>query len=401
MKEGPHMSEPVIRAEDFQAPPQIESLQRIALGVGGLGLLATAIGFVTNAEQFYRSYLIAYIFVLGIPLGSLVLLMVHHLTGGGWGIVIRRSFEAAARTIPLMAVLFLPIVFGMHTLYEWTHADVVATDAIVAEKSIYLNTTGFLVRAVIYFAIWSLLALVLTRMSARQDSEEVHFSRFENIAGPGVLIYALTITFASVDWVMSLDPHWFSTLFGLWIMVGQALTALAFTIVIAFLMSRDGRMASAITTDKFHDYGKLLFAFIMLWAYLSYSQFLIIWSANLPEEIPYYLQRIGGGWGVVTMIVILGHFVLPWTLLLFRPTKRASTRLVAVAAFMLVMRFIDVFWLVGPWVSHGHFAIHWLDITAAFGLLGLVVGVICHNLRSRAIVPVGDPYLAEALADGH
>lgn len=394
------MTEPAIKAEDFQVPSQIDALQRIALGVGGLGLIATAIGFVTNAEQFYRSYLLAYFFVLGIPLGSLALLMVHHLTGGGWGLVIRRTFEASARTIPVMAVLFLPLVFGMHTLYEWTHAEA-ASDPIIAQKALYLNESGFLIRAVVYFAIWSFLAIALTRLSAKQDGTEVHFSRFENIAGPGLLVYALTLTFASVDWVMSLDPHWFSTLFGLWVMVGQALTALAFTIVIAFLVSRDGRMSQLITTAKFHDYGTLLFAFVMLWAYLSYSQYLIIWSANLPEEIPYYLQRLGGGWTIVTLVVILGHFVLPWTLLLFRATKRATTRLVAVAAFMLLMRLVDTFWLVTPWVNHGRFGIHWIDVTAVLGLLGLWVGLFCHNLRSRALVPVGDPYLAEALADGH
>lgn len=394
------MTEPAIKAEDFQVPPQIDALQRIALGVGGLGLIATAIGFVTNADQFYRSYLLAYVFVLGIPLGCLSLLMVHHLTGGGWGLVIRRTFEAASRTIPVMALLFLPIVFGMHTLYEWTHAEA-ANDPIIAQKAIYLNETGFLIRAVVYFAIWSFFALALTRLSARQDSEPVHFTRFENLAGPGLLIYALSLTFASVDWMMSLDPHWFSTLFGLWVMVSQALTALAFTIVIAFLVSRDGRMSQLITTAKFHDYGTLLYAFVMLWAYLSYSQFLIIWSANLPEEIPYYLQRLGGGWSIVMLVVVLGHFVLPWTLLLFRATKRASHRLVAVAVFMLLMRFVDTFWLISPWTNHGDFGIHWIDVTALLGLLGLWVGLFCHNLRSRALVPVGDPYLAEALADGH
>lgn len=394
--------QPTIRADDFQVPAQIESLQRIALGVGGLGLIATAIGFVTNADQFYRSYLLGYIFLLGIPLGSLALLMVHHLTGGGWGLVIRRTLEASARTIPLMAVLFIPIIFGMHTLYHWTHADVMANDPIVAQKAIYLNESGFIIRAVIYFVIWSFFALALVRLSSKQEGEDVHFSRFENLAGPGLLIYALTMTFASVDWVMSLDPHWFSTIFGLWIMVGQVLTAFSFTIAIAFLVSRDGRMASVITSDKFHDYGKLLFAFIMLWAYLSYSQFLIIWSANLPEEIPYYLQRLGGGWTIVMLVVILGHFVLPWTMLLFRPTKRASQRLMAVAVFMLAMRYVDVFWLIAPWVRHeGGFGIHWLDITAVLGLLGVWVGLFCHNLRSRALLPINDPYLAEVLADGH
>lgn len=395
------MTEPSIKAADFQAPAQIDALGRVALGVGGLGLLATAVGFVTNADQFYRSYLLAYVFVLGVPLGSLVLLMVHHLTGGGWGLVIRRTFEASARTIPMMAVLFLPIIFGIHSLYEWSHADVVARDAIIAHKAGYLNTTGFIVRAVIYFAIWSTMALLLTRWSHQQDTQPVDMGNFAKVSGPGILIFGLTITFASVDWVMSLDPHWFSTLFGLWIMVGMGLTALAFTITIAFLVSRDGRMASVLTTDKFHDYGKLLFAFIMLWAYLSYSQFLIIWSANLPEEIPYYLKRQSGGWEILSMVVILGHFVLPWLLLLFRPNKQASSRLVIVAALMLVMRYIDVFWLIAPWVKDGGLAIHWIDIAALLGLSGLWVGVFCHYLKGRALLPVGDPYLAEAIADGH
>jgi len=395
------MTEPTLTPDQFRTPPQIDTLERLGLAVGALGLIALGAGFLVDASQFYKSYLLAYIFVLGVPIGSLALLMVHHLSGGGWGLMVRRTFEASVRTLPLMALLFVPIVLGMHELYEWSHADVVARDPILAHKAAYLNPTGFVLRAVLYFVIWSTLGLLLTGWSARQDTEEVEYGKFGKVSAPGLLILGLTLTFASVDWVMSLDPHWFSTIFGLWFLVGQALTALAFTIVIAFLVSREGRMAQVITTAKFHDYGTLMFAFIMLWGYLSYSQFLIVWSANLPEEIPYYLRRFGNGWQGVSLLIVVGHFVLPWLLLLFRRTKRASNRLVALAVFMLVMRFMDVFWLIAPWVKQGAFGVHWMDVAAVFGLSGLWVGVFCYLLKGRALLPVGDPYLPEALADGH
>ncbi|BCS31138.1 hypothetical protein TBR22_A03380 [Luteitalea sp. TBR-22] len=395
------MTEPNLNPELFQAPPQIDTLQKVGFGVGLLGIVALAVGFAGNPEQFYKSYLLAYVFVLGIPIGSLALLMVHHLSGGRWSLALRRTFEASARTIPLMAVLFLPVILGIHHLYEWSHLDVVANDPILRHKAPYLNQSGFIVRAVAYFAIWSGLALMLARWSAQQDTQSFPLDRFNKIAGPGVLILGLTVTFASVDWVMSLDPHWFSTLFGLWFLVGMALTALAFSIVVASLIHNNVHVAKALSTDRFHDYGTLLYAFIMLWAYLSYSQFLIIWSANLPEEIPYYLRRFGNGWQGITLVIVAGHFVLPWLLLLFRSTKRMRGRLVAVASFMLVMRFLDVFWLIAPWVKQGAFGVHWMDIAATLGVLGLWVGAFCYLLKGRALLPVGDPYLPEALADGH
>ena len=395
------MTEPTLNPADFQAPSQIDTLQKVGLGLGVLGLIGLAVGFATDPTQFYRSYLLAYIFVLGIPLGSLTLLMVHHLSGGRWSLVLRRTFEAGARTIPLMALLFIPIVIGIHSIYEWSHADVVANDAIVRHKVAYLNTTGFTLRAVAYFVIWSVMALLLARWSAQQDTESFPLDRFNKIAGPGVLIMGLTVTFASVDWVMSLDPHWFSTIFGLWFLMGMALTALAFAVVVAALLHKNTHMAKALSADRFHDYGTLLYAFIMLWAYLSYSQFLIVWSANLPEEIPYYLRRFGNGWQAVSLVIVAGHFVLPWLLLLFRSVKRIRKRLVAIAAFMLVMRFLDVFWLVAPWVKQGPLGVHWMDIAAVVGLLGIRTGAFCYLLKGRALLPVGDPYLPEALADGH
>ncbi len=395
------MTEPNLNPDHFQAPPQIDTLQKVGLGLGLVGLIGMAVGFASDHAQFYKSYLLGYVFVLGIPIGSLALLMIHHLSGGRWSLALRRTFEASSRTLPLMAVLFLPIIFGIHDLYHWSHADVVANDAILRHKAPYLNQSGFIIRAVVYFVVWSFLALMLARWSAQQDTERFPLDRFNKISGPGVLILGLTVTFASVDWVMSLDAHWFSTLFGLWFLVGMALTALAFSIVVAALLHNNANVAKALSTDRFHDYGTLLYAFIMLWAYLSYSQFLIIWSANLPEEIPYYLRRFGDGWQGVTLVVVAGHFVLPWLLLLFRSNKRTTRRLVAVACFMLVMRFLDVFWLIAPWVKQGAFGVHWMDIAAVLGVFGLWVGAFCYLLKGRAVLPVGDPYLPEALADGH
>ena len=395
------MTERNLNPADFQAPPQIDTLQKVGLGLGVLGVIGLAFGFTVDHAQFYRSYLLAYVFVLGIPLGSLTLLMIHHLSGGRWSLVLRRTFEAGARTIPLMALLFIPIVLGMHDLYEWSHAEVAASDPLIRHKIAYLNPTGFTVRAVVYFAIWSVLTLFLVRWSAQQDTEQFPLDRFNKIAGPGVLIMGLSVTFASVDWVMSLDPHWFSTIFGLWFLMGMALTALAFAVVVAALLHNNVHMARALSADRFHDYGTLLYAFIMLWAYLAYSQFLIVWSANLPEEIPYYLLRFGNGWQAVTLVIVAGHFVLPWLLLLYRSVKRVRKRLVAVAVLMLVMRFLDVFCLIAPWTTAGPFGVHWMDVAAVFGVLGLWVGAFCYLLKGRAVLPVGDPYLPEALADGH
>ena len=395
------MTEPTLHADHFQAPPQIDTVQKIGFAIGLVGLIGLAVGFTTDHAQFYKSYLLAFIFVLGVPIGSLALLMVHHLSGGRWSLVLRRTFEASSNTIPLMALLFIPIALGMHELYEWSHADVAASDPLIRHKVAYLNPTGFLVRAVAYFGIWSVMALLLSRWSTQQDTQSFPLDRFNKVSGPGVLILGLTVTFASVDWVMSLDPHWFSTLFGLWFLVGMALTALAFSIVVAAVLHNNTHMAKALSVDRFHDYGTLMYAFIMLWAYLSYSQFLIIWSANLPEEIPYYLRRFGDGWQGLTLLIVAGHFVLPWMLLLFRSTKRTTSRLVGVASLMLVMRFLDMFWLIAPWTKQGAFGVHWMDVAAVLGLFGLWVGAFCHLLKGRALLPVGDPYLPEALADGH
>jgi hypothetical protein len=392
-----------LRPQDFPAPPEIDRLQRNAAIVGAIGIVASVLGATQNPEQFFRSYLVAFLWVLGPTLGSLAFLMIHHLSGGAWGLGVRRLLEAAARNVFLMALLFVPIVLGMTHLYEWTHADVVAKDEILRHKEPYLNATWFVGRAVMYFVVWSGLTLILTNWSRAQDFKPTpppEDRKFRNISGPGILAYGITITFASFDWVMSLDPHWYSTVFGLLFMVGQGLSAIAFISFAAFVVSRRPPMDHVLTPNKFHDYGKLMLAFTMLWAYLAYSQFLIIWSANLPEEVSYYTRRINTGWVSLSVTILIGVFVLPYLLLLSRDLKRSASRLAYLGLFVFVMRYVDLFWMVTP-TLHPEPTFHWLDLATAAGLVGLWVAAFCWNLKGRSLVPVGDPYLEEALADGH
>ena len=393
-----------LRPSSYQAPPDIDRLMRTAGLIGIVGIAASIFGAMTNPEQFYRSYLVAFIFVLAPATGSLAWMMIHYLSGGAWGLGIRRLLEAGSRTIPLVAILFIPVVLGMGHIYEWTHADVVAKDPILQAKAPYLNTTFFLIRAVIYFAVWIGLAFTLTGWSRQQDTNptpEGADAKFRVVSGPGIVLYVATITFASFDWIMSIDPHWYSTIFGLLIAVSQGLSTMAFTIIMAFVLSRSSTMEPVLTPNKFHDYGKLLFAFTMLWAYLGFSQFLIIWSANLPEEVTWYILRFNHGWGTVSLVIALGHFVFPFLMLLSSDLKRAPSRLALLSAYFLVMRFIDVHWLVMPNFNNGHFTVHWLDVATIVGLFGIWIAAYCWNLKGRALLPVGDPYLGEALADGH
>jgi hypothetical protein len=391
-------------AREIQASTALDGLQRAALGGAVLGVVGLVVGFVTGPEQAMRSYLIGYLYWLGIALGGLGLMMVHHMSGGAWGLVIRRPLESAAATLPAMAALFLPILAGLGYIFEWSHPEVVAADPILTAKAPYLNPTFFTIRAVLYFAIWCAMALPLIRWSRQQDKtppapgEDV---KFRLISGPGILIFGLTITFASVDWVMSLDPHWYSTIFGLMFMIGCALTALAFIIFVMSILTRHTGMGEMVATKNVHDWGKLMLAFTMLWAYLSFSQFLIIWSANLPEEIPWYLRRFAHGWGYWSLFLAFGHFFLPFFLLLSRRFKQHLHHLVKIAVWMLFARFIDLYWLIGPQFHPETMLPHWMDIAALLGLGGVWLTLFVRELKGHALLPANDPYLQEALADGH
>ena len=395
--------------------PALARLQQRSLVVGVLGVAAGLVGLVlsANADQFFRSWLIGFLFILSFALGSLALLMLQHLSGGQWGLVSRRIFEAASRTLPLVALAFIPILFGMRPLFLWARAEAVETDRILQMKAPYLNVPFFTVRAVIYFAFWMLCVFLLNKWSAAQDRGETAVTpadsvRFRRLSAPGLLFLVLTVTFASVDWMMSVDPHWYSTIFGLLTVASQGLSALALTIAVLAVLAPTGALAPVLGPRHFHDLGKLLLAFVMLWAYLSFSQFLIIWSGNLAEEIPWYLQRIRGSWGAIAILLVVGHFALPFALLLSRDLKRHGKLLSRVAMIVIAMRLVDLIWLISPsfgahgpadeWHTGFSMPIHWMDIVIPLGLAGLWLFLFARQLRSRPLLPVNDPYFKEAFA---
>jgi hypothetical protein len=381
--------------------PALAGFQQRALVIGGIGLVAGAVGAVMNFSQFVHSWLIGFLFCLGLTLGSLALLMLQHLSGGQWGLVSRRVFEAATRTLPVVALFFIPILIGLPAVFEWARPEAV-DNAVIQAKAGYLNRGFFIVRAVLYFAYWMVCVYLLNKWSVEQDTgiatTAADSVRFRKVSAPGLLFLVLTVTFASVDWVMSLDPEWFSTIFGFLTIAGWGLTALAFTIVMLSLLDGTRPFAGVLTPRHFHDLGKLLLAFVMLWAYLSFSQYLIIWSGNLPEEIPWYVRRVSGGWGVVAIALVVGHFVLPFLLLLSQDLKRRSGLLAKVAMFIIAMRLVDLIWLVAPEAGHGGFPIHWMDVAVPVGLTGIWLFVFTRNLRSRPLLPLNDPYFKEAFA---
>lgn len=378
--------------------PYLDRLQSRALVVGVVGLLATAAGFAMNSEQFYRSYLLAFMLWSGVALGSLSLLMLHHMVGGGWGVAIRRGLEAGTRTLPLVVLLFLPLAFGVHSLYEWSHPDVVARDPVLQSKQMYLNQTGFYARAAIYFVIWFFLTARLNKMT--EEQERVGYwairPRLQRLSAPGIIVHSLCITFASVDWVMSIEPHYFSTIYGAIFMVNQALSTFAVMIFVLCLLSTKAPMQGVVKTQTYHDLGSLMFAFNMLWAYVSFSQLLIVWSANLPEEIAYYVKRMRGGWEYVGLAVFLFHFCVIFVLLLMKKIKRNPHLLRRVAAYVLLMRVLDLFWVIRPAFSHGmengapasHFSIHWLDIAAPVALGGIWMAFFAFQLKKRPLEPL-------------
>ena len=373
-----------------------------ALAAGIAGAVLCAIGLFTSPFQFYRSYLWAYLFIVGVSVGSLAWLMLQYLTGGAWGVGIRRPCEAAARTLPLVALMFVPIAIGIPNLYPWSHAKVVAADEILKHKQVYLNVPFFLTRAAVYFAGWILLSWLLNRWSAREDREgaaRVH-GKMAALAGPGLIFWGFSVTFMSVDWVLSLDPHWYSTMFGMLFMAGQGLSSMAFLIALLVLLSRRLPMSEVLTPRHLHDLGKFLLALVMVWAYFSFSQFLIIWAGNLPEEIPWYLDRLRGGWQYVALALVIGHFALPFALLLSRDLKRNFKLLAAIAIFVLFMRMVDLYWLVAPDFRKGRFGLSWMDFAAPIGMGGIWLAYFLIQLARRPLMPLNDPHLVEALEHG-
>ena len=374
-------------------------LQRRSLIVGFIGLLFCGGGALIFPQPFFRAYLSAYVFWIGIPVGCLALLMLHHLVGGRWGFMIQRVLEAAIQTLPLMALLSIPLLFGLSDLYPWARPAVVAAEPLLQQKAAYLNLPFFIARTAVYFAIWIILGRLLVRWSLEQDrtTDGTLTQRLQRLSGPGLVLYGLTVTFSTIDWMMSLEPKWYSTIFGMIFIVSYALAALAFVIVVSHHIKDERLVAQVNSPDRFHDLGNLLLALVMLWAYMHFSQFLLVWSENLAEEIPWYLHRTSGGWQWVALALILFLFAFPFILLLSRTTKRSTGTLSYVAAVILFTHWLEIFWIVAPSFYPAQFHLHWMDIVAPIGIGGVWLATFIGYLKAHSLLPLHDPRFAELL----
>lgn len=379
----------------------IENLRRRSLRAAAVGALVLFVGFFVDRPQFFQSYLFAWLFCLGLALGSLALVLLHNLTGGAWGFAIRRLMEASLRTLPLLALLFVPVLFGIGHLYEWSHADVVAADPVLQHKHAYLNVPFFTVRAAVCFAVWIGLSRLVLGLNARNDRtpHPRYQRRLRLWSAPGLALYVLTMSFAAFDWGMSLEPHWFSTMYGLIFIVGQALSTLCLAIVVAAALARFEPFSRFLARSHFHDLGNLTLAFVMLWAYVSFSQYLIIWSGNLPEETPYYLHRTQNGWQAIALALVVLHFAMPFLILLSRRAKRDPRSLAGLALVILALRLVDLHWHVAPAFHHDGLHVSLLDLAAPLALGGLWLAAFASMLKGRPLLSLQDAKLHKQLEE--
>ena len=392
---------------DLTPPPVVKTIARRSLIVGVAFGVVAVIGAFLRPEEFYRAYLLGFMGWLGVALGSMAILMIRHLTGGGWGMVIRRILGAAMRTLPLLALLFIPIILGMHRLYIWaqpldTIADKHLREHLEDITKTYLTTNGFILRAVFYFATWNLLSFLLTKWSKQTDRPGApdNTQRFKAVSGPGLILYGFTISFAAIDWVMSLDPSWVSTIFGLIIVIGEVLSAMCFAVVVERILFNYRPMSKILKPDFVHDHGKWMLTFIMVWAYFNFSQWLIIWAGNLPAEITFYLKRLSGGWGLIGLTLVLFHFAIPFGILLSRRFKRDIHRLAWLAAWLIVMRYLDLFWIIEPNFSNTlRFTVADIIVPVAIG--GIWLAYFFRNLAALPLLPAYDPEAHEVLEPVH
>jgi hypothetical protein len=373
---------------------------------GAAGLTASLAGAWTRPSSFFPGYLFAYVFWVGLSLGALAVLMIHYQVGGSWGFMTRRILEAATRVLPVLAVLFVPLLFGVRVLYPWARSETVREDPHLLHQSSYLNLGFFIGRAVFYFACWITCAGFLNHWSTLGDraADPALWTRRRRLSGGGLALYALTTYFASVDWVLSTEPRWSSTIYGMLFMAGQGLAAFALITSVVVLLSRESPLREIVTSARLNDLGNLLLTSVMLWAYLSFSQYLFIWSENLPREVTWVANRTSAGWRTVAVALIILHFAVPFFLLLFRGVKTRGSWIAAVAFGLLVLRLLDDFWLVIPAFEPRGLAIHWTFLAAPVGIGGVWVGVFVGALRRRPLVPLSDslfePVVAEARIHG-
>lgn len=382
----------------FWLQADLSRWERRFLSAGIILLIAAIIGAFFSPRDFFHSYLLGFLFLFGLTLGSMAFLMLQYMTGGAWGIVIRRTLEAATRTLPWLVLLFIPLAFGLKDLYDWARPELVQHNKILLHRAAYMNVPFFLIRAAIYFAVWFTFSYFLNRWSAEQDrNPNGRRRRLVMLSAPGFIVYCFSVTFAAVDWAESLKTDWYSTMWGFLFIAGQGLTALAFVILTMTVLSRREPMARVLKPDHFHDLGKLLLMMVMIWAYFSFSQLLIVWEGNLTDEIPWYLPRFATSWGWVGMSLILVQFMIPFLLLLNRPLKRCAALLSGVAVIVLIMRYVDLVWIVLPGYYKTGFRLEWFDFVTPLGLCGLWLWAFLRQLPKLPLLPLNAPALEDAL----
>jgi hypothetical protein len=392
---------------DLMSPPVVKTIRSRSLVIGLIFAALSLLLAFFRPDEFFRAYLLGYMLWLGVALGSMAILMIRHLTGGGWGMVIRRILGAAMRTLPLMAILFIPILFGLPKLYIWARpldsvADKHLREHLQNLTQNYLSIHWFIIRAAIYLAVWNLLSLLLTKWSKQQDKpvSRDNTPYFKAVSGPGLILYAFTISFAAIDWIMTIDPSWISTIYGLLILIGELLSAMCFAVVVERILVDYKPMSELLKPDFVQDHGKWMLTFTMVWAYFSFSQWLIIWAGNLPEEITWYMRRLNGGWGYVGLCLVIFQFAVPFSLLLSRDFKRDIRRLVWLASWVMVMRYVDLFWIIEPNFSKT-FNLTLADIVAPIAIGGLWMAYFFRNLNSLPLLPAYDVFANEVLEPAH
>jgi hypothetical protein len=391
-----------LRPEQATIPPghPWNRLPLIAGAVALLGAVVCAILGTANPKQFFFSWLVSFLFFQSLALGGLFFVLIQYAAQGGWGVVLRRIGETIFATIPVMAVLFLPLVFGLHDHVEWSHADAVEHDALLQWKAPYLNVPFFLTRAALFLGIWSFIAILYYRGSRGQDvsGDPAVSARLRRFAGPAIIVLALTQTFAAIDWIMSLTPHWYSTMFGVYFFAGSWVGFIALLSVVVVAMRAAGLLETIVSREHLQDIGKFLFAFTAFWAYISFSQFFLIWYGNLPEETIWFKTRMEGSWMTVSIFLMAGHFGVPFFYLMGRAVKRKGWTLAVGGAWLLAMHFLDLHWQVMPTLHPEGFRPSLLDVAALMAVGGCFVASASWLMRRQALVPLRDPRLAESLA---
>lgn len=389
------MKQPFAVVMDSQRVPAplYGKVRAILAAVAALGLAGSAAGYFADHRQFAFSWLVALAWAVTISLGALFFLMIGHLTGAAWSVAARRIQENLAAAVPAGAVLFLPVAFSLHELYEWTHAEAVAQDAVLQGKAAWLNEPFFLVRAAVYFGLWSLFALRLRSLSVRQDEAGGSLALAKasaRLSAPGVILAMITVALASFDWLMSLEPHWYSTIFGVYVYAGGALASMgALALILAALRSA-GILRGAVTMAHYHDIAKWIFALTVFWAYIAFSQYLLIWYANLPEETFWFRDRLTGFWRGVAAVLLVGHFAGPLLLLISRGAKRRLGIVAGASAWILLMHYVDLYWIAMPVLHREGARPHWLDLAAFLAVAGCFGLAFWSRMKRDAAAPVGD-----------